>query len=103
MEDVINKIIELSQHLGAKYSDVRYEKNSSLVISTEDGGIHTIGSNINEGFNIRVLINGTWGFAAAPDISDYKKTVEKAVKLAKSKPAGTIKLAEIKSIKDKYT
>ncbi len=102
IEDNLNKIIELAQQFGANYSDVRYEKNSSLMISTEDGSIHTISSNINEGFNIRILINGTWGFAASTDIKDYKHTVEKAIKLVKSKPAGTIKLAEIRPVKEKY-
>ncbi len=102
IEDKIAKIIELSLHLGANYSDLRYEKNSSLAISTEDGSIHNISSNINEGFNIRVLINGTWGFAASPDINDYKQTVEKAIKLAKTKPPGTIKLAPSKTVKEKY-
>lgn len=84
-----------------EYADARIEKSSeSLVRITDDEVRQTAG--FSEGTGVRVLENGSWGFASGNE--DIEKLLKKAQKLAvlgKGKIKLTIPKSGKKELKDK--
>ena len=71
---------------GATYADVRIGRYLNQFITAEEKRISNIVNTESIGIGIRVIANGTWGFAATSDMSDdsIAKTAEKAVAVAKA-------------------
>jgi len=65
---------------GASYSDIRICKYRNQSINTSDERIRSISDSDNLGFGVRVLINGTWGFASSAFVNEAE--VVKVTKLA---------------------
>ncbi|TVP56557.1 MAG: TldD/PmbA family protein [Gemmatimonadales bacterium] len=57
--------LEVAADAGAEWADVRINTNRSQGISTRDRRITGVSDNITSGFGVRVLVEGTWGFAAS--------------------------------------
>lgn len=78
---------------GASYADVRIGRYLNQVVATREKRIQGIANTESYGVGIRVLANGSWGFAATNIVSleEIAKTAEKAVAVAKanSKIQGT--------------
>lgn len=79
---------------GFEYAELRIEKSSGSYISLKDEEVkHSSGS--TEGISVRVLENGSWGFASA---TKGRKSVEELLKEAKGLSAlgkGKISLADV--------
>ena len=60
---------KLIQHLtlkGAEYADIRiHEVDEEEKISTINGDIEDYQLNSKQGYGIRVLVNGAWGFSSS--------------------------------------
>ena len=71
---------------GASYSDIRICKNRNQTISTNDERIQNISDSENLGFGVRVLINGTWGFASSAFVNEPEvvKVTELACQISKA-------------------
>lgn len=70
---------------GATYADVRIGRYLNQVISTREAQVQNIGNSESYGLGVRVLANGSWGFAATDNLSDdsIAKAAENAVAIAK--------------------
>ncbi len=68
------------------YADVRIVEKDSEDIATKDGVVEALESSHTIGYNVRVLINGVWGFAASHDFSStaIDSTIQKALAIAKA-------------------
>lgn len=62
--------IFIAKNSGAGYSDIRICKYRNQSISTHEEMISRISENENLGFGVRVLINGTWGFASSAFVNE---------------------------------
>ena len=62
--------IFIAKNNGASYSDLRICKNRNQNISTREEMIRSISDNESLGFGVRVLVNGTWGFASSAQINE---------------------------------
>ncbi len=82
------------------YIDIRAGKVNNTSISMKDSEIDEITNGINISARIRVLNNGSWGFAYTTDISKFNEITETALKLSESLKGDTT-LSEAKIIKDK--
>ncbi|MGH2575986.1 MAG: PmbA/TldA family metallopeptidase, partial [Ignavibacteria bacterium] len=60
-----------AKKLGASYSDFRLTNFRNQFISTRETNVQSISDNEDFGFSIRVIIDGTWGFASS---STYNET-----------------------------
>ena len=49
----------------ADYADVRHVSSLVEGISTRNGHVDVVRRDAEEGFGVRVRVDGTWGFAAA--------------------------------------
>lgn len=89
-EDDFKKLADASINTaksnGASYSDIRICKNRNQRISTREDRIQGISDSDDLGFGVRVLINGTWGFASSAFVSEKEviKTAEIACEIAKA-------------------
>jgi len=108
LKENLTKIIELGLEAGAEYVEIRAQKLFRTMLTMKDGVIEAAKEGLENGAAIRVLANGTWGFAS---VGSFNKTqlaeaVEKACKMAKAtsrKVKVPIKLAETKTFEDKVT
>ncbi len=71
---------------GATYADVRIQRTLNQGIFTREKQVQNIANGESFGVGIRVIANGTWGFAATNDVSDkgIAKTAQQAVAIAKA-------------------
>lgn len=71
---------------GATYADVRIGRYLNQFIVTRENRIQNIANAESFGVGIRVIANGSWGFAATNDVTPdgVAKTAEKAVAVAKA-------------------
>ncbi|MEX2528506.1 MAG: TldD/PmbA family protein [Gemmatimonadota bacterium] len=57
--------LDAARSAGADYADVRINTNRNQRVSTRERQITGLGDNQTSGFGLRVLVEGTWGFAAS--------------------------------------
>ena len=90
MEDILSKGLELAQQLGASYADIRVTRRDTERISVRNGGVESLNRGGNEGFGVRVLKDGAWGFAATPIMQEgdlerkLARTTQRAIEVAQA-------------------
>jgi TldD protein len=80
MED-LDRIVAVAVEKGADYCDVRYVENQEEEIRVRGRDPEKVSSKIDQGYGVRVLMKGAWGFAAG---QDPEKTAAQAVKVARA-------------------
>lgn len=81
---LIEAILAHAKQQGASYCDVRLSRYLSQSVGVRDRVVTGISDSESYGLGIRVIKNGTWGFAATRSIAeaDAKRAVEDAVTIA---------------------
>ena len=101
MEEYISlfeKVIEKTSPQ-VDYPDIRCGISDSTSILMKDGNVDVLNTGMSSGARIRVLNNGSWGFAYTTDFSKINEITETAIKLSKS-IKGDVELGESEVIKD---
>lgn len=80
------------KHLKSKdvdYADIRFVRRSHESLVVKNNEVENIASKTDEGFSVRVLKRGSWGFSSCPDISknNMEKTAERAIAIAEATAA----------------
>jgi TldD protein len=116
LEDLADVALERARALGASYADIRinrYRNRSvSLRTSPERGSerVHHVPGVIETGslgFGVRVIHSGSWGFAAAPQVTKdaIARATADAVAIARANAAiqrKPVQLAPVPAYKDRY-
>jgi TldD protein len=65
MNELTDLCLDTAVSLGASYADIRIvnSKNESLMV--KNGRVEEISSSSNAGFGVRLIANGSWGFASS--------------------------------------
>jgi TldD protein len=63
-KDLADAALNAARTAGATYADVRIARSLSQFVSARERKIQGIGGNESYGAGVRVIANGTWGFAA---------------------------------------
>jgi TldD protein len=79
MRDLTDRALETAARLGASYADVRVVRRLEESISIKTGRLEGVATGESEGFGVRVLVGGAWGFA-----SSYRLELDEADKIAAS-------------------
>ena len=61
--------LEAARRLGADHADFRVERIRSQLIRLSDGKLETVSDRDDSGLAVRVVVDGTWGFAATVDLT----------------------------------
>ena len=101
MKDLASAALDTATHLGATYADVRIIDERSRALATKNGKIGTASDARSQGFNVRVLVNGAWGFASSADIGPkaIEATAGSAVEIAKA--SAKVKQSDVKLVPEK--
>jgi len=88
---------------GATYCDVRIGRYLRQFVITREDKVQNVVNTESTGVGIRVIANGTWGFAASSDISadSVAKAARQAVQIAKANSRLTtepVQLAPVKGV-----
>lgn len=97
--DLFKKIISKVEQK-VDYVDIRAGKGTNTSIIMKDSKIQEINSGISLGARIRVLNNGSWGFAYTNDFTKLEEISETAIKISNAL-TGDIELSEEEIIEDK--
>lgn len=98
----LEKGIEAALREGADYCDVRFVINHVEEIRVRGESPEKVLSKMNQGYGVRVLYRGAWGFAAGQQLEE---TALKAVKVAKASVLAKkeeIVLADVKPYNDSW-
>lgn len=86
MRDLAIKALNFAQQLGASYADVRVMERTSEGIEVKNGRVEGVSSSTSSGFNVRVIVNGAWGFASSArmDDAEAERVAKQAVQIARA-------------------
>ena len=65
MKELIERALNVAQLKGASYADVRLVHHEDESISVKNGIVEALGHGEDQGFGVRVIANGAWGFASS--------------------------------------
>ena len=84
MRDLANRALNIAQQLGASYVDVRVVERTTEGIDVKNGRVEGVSSGTSSGFNVRVIVNGAWGFASSArmDDTEAERVAKQAVQIA---------------------
>jgi len=78
--------LNTAKSMGATYADARIGRYLNQFVFTREAKVQNIVSTESFGIGVRVIANGTWGFASTNDVTDagIKKATQQAVAIAKA-------------------
>ncbi len=86
MQDLTNRALNLAQVQGATYADIRIVNRETQDMTVKNGVVQELSLDGTQGFGVRVIADGAWGFASshrvAPDEID--RITALAVQIAKA-------------------
>jgi TldD protein len=84
MRDLAIRAINAALKFGASYVDVRVMERTTEGIDVKNGRVEGVASEESSGFNVRVIVNGAWGFASSAllDFSEAERIAQQAVSIA---------------------
>jgi TldD protein len=106
LQEFLSKINEAAvQKFGAQYSEARAQRLYKTMLTQKEGRVEAAKQGIENGVAMRVLVNGSWGFASAGsfNMDILLKAVSDACKMAKTaslRLKHPIKLAAVKAVTD---
>ncbi|HLJ36659.1 MAG TPA: TldD/PmbA family protein, partial [Ktedonobacteraceae bacterium] len=86
MRDIANRALNVAGQLGASYADVRVMERTTEGIDVKNGRVEGVSSGSSSGFNVRVIVNGAWGFASSArmDEAEAERVARLAVQIARA-------------------
>ncbi len=107
MRDFTEKALDKIRDLGASYGDIRIVKSRNESIEVKNGKVEGLSSETDEGFGIRVIADGAWGFASSLNIDpdEICTVAELAVRIARASALANhdpVKLSPVEPAEGSY-
>lgn len=105
MKDLLTKITTAAQKFGAQYAEVRAQKLAKTMFTMKEGRVEAAKQGVENGAALRVLVNGSWGFASVGSLDAQVLTeaildASAMAKAASSRLKNPIKIAQTKPVED---
>ncbi len=86
MKELTDRALEKARGLGASYADIRIVNRQEESIQVKNGKVEGLSAKTDEGFGIRVLADGAWGFASSLNLDpdDIDSVAKMAVRIAQA-------------------
>jgi TldD protein len=102
------RALEAARLAGASYADVRLIRLRMQSLSTKNATVGDIDAHESDGFGVRVIANGAWGFASAAGLEadTLVQTARRAVAIAKASARvheRPVQLAPVEAVRTTYT
>src|SRR5437016_4739481 len=95
MKDLALRALDAVTGPGVTYADVRAVESREREIGTKNGRIGHVSSGESQGLGVRVLANGSWGFAATDDLSSAGIDGAAALALEIARSGGAARKGEV--------
>src|SRR5687767_4527772 len=84
--DLTDRALDTAAQLGAAYADIRVVRRDSESIAIKSGRVEGVSSGETEGFGIRVLVDGAWGFSSSSELNaaEADRVAGDAVRIARA-------------------
>src|ERR1700749_2147018 len=85
LRNLADAALDAARTLGADHADFRVERVRGQRISLSDGKLESVSDADDSGLAVRVIVDGTWGFAATVDLTPEaaRDAARHAVEVAK--------------------
>ena len=86
MREMTDRALDTAALGGATYADVRIVRRTEESISIKSGRLEGVSSGETEGFGVRVLVDGAWGFASSHllETAEIDRVAVEAVRIARA-------------------
>jgi len=86
MKDFLNLALNVAESCGATYADVRILDTQNEEIDTRNGALSGLDRSESLGFGVRVIVNGSWGFASSSNLcsAEVHRVADAACRLARA-------------------
>ncbi|MFI5200430.1 MAG: TldD/PmbA family protein, partial [Candidatus Limnocylindrales bacterium] len=86
MRDLTDRALSTATTRGASYADVRVVHRVDESITVKSGRVEGVASGESEGFGVRVLVDGAWGFASSHRLepAEIDRVAAEAVRIARA-------------------
>src|SRR5947199_3636147 len=101
MKDLASWALDTATQRGAAYADVRVVNERGRALATKNGKIGNASDSRSQGFNVRVLVDGGWGFASSADLSRASVDATAAQAVAIAKASAKVKQKDVQLVPEK--
>ncbi len=86
MRDLTDRALDTAVQLGASYGDVRIVHRLEESIAVKSGRVEAVSAGETEGFGVRVVVDGAWGFASSNRLepAEIDRVAAAAVRIARA-------------------
>src|ERR1700736_204646 len=86
MKDLAEAALNAAQVKGASYADVRLDEQVQEEVVVKNGQLAAVSDDASEGFGVRVLVDGAWGFAGSSrlNLDEVHEVVDRAIRIARA-------------------
>src|SRR6185295_19933936 len=97
MRDLTQRALDTATSLGAGYADTRVVRRLDESIAIKTGRVEGVASGESEGFGVRVLVDGAWGFASSHVLSmaEADRVAGEAMRIARASATALREPAEL--------
>jgi len=108
VKEFLDIALNTAETKGADYADIRISRHKNQSIRTREDRIQGISNSESYGFGVRVLVDGTWGFAASHRLTknNVANITMRALEIARANRVVQripIRLAEVESYEDQWS
>lgn len=107
IKDFLKETITYLKQKGVDYGDIRQVRTRRQSLEVKNGMMENLLEDLDQGFGIRVLVKGSWGFAASSILTEeeMKRVADQAVAIAQASARVNkrkVQLAEVEPYVDIY-
>ncbi|MEO5918351.1 MAG: TldD/PmbA family protein [Candidatus Limnocylindrales bacterium] len=86
MRDLTERALDTATQQGASYADMRIVRRLDESVSVKSGRVEGVATGESEGFGVRVLVDGAWGFASSHHLGldEVDRVAALAVRIARA-------------------
>jgi TldD protein len=101
MKELATWALDIANQRGATYADVRVVDDRSRTLATKNGKIGNASDSRSQGFNVRVLVDGAWGFASSAELerAAVEATAARGVDIAQA--SARVKQSDVRLVPEK--
>src|SRR5262249_211953 len=105
LKDLADAALATAKSAGASYADIRINRYRNQFLFTRDPKAQNIVNTEDYGFGVRVIVDGTWGFASSSSVTkdDIATITRQAIGIAKANKAvntDPVQLAPVQAYTD---
>ena len=95
MKDLTDLALDTATRLGASYADIRIIRTQYESVSAKNEKVSGIGKSEDEGFGVRVIVDGAWGYSSSSRVtkSEIERISAEAVDIARA--SATLKKTDV--------